>query len=348
MIENEVEFSNTIPTKSSNTSSDDDDDDNNDDDDLKQQQKMEVVVVEEDDNNDYTMRYNDRKPKWWRQLAGRRGSKAQRRAYRNEELEYYKLPSIEYGKQYDLNRIFDTEKNKPIWLEIGCGQGDNVLVNALHSEINIIGADVHKPSIGLILSRIDKATNSSNNNNTTEQYNLYTPEKDPFNDDASTEEDGTTITPTLPPLHDNNNDNNELPLYSNVRIFAGDGIKLLYSIPTSSLSKVIITFPDPWYKDRHKEFRILQGHTLDDIHRVLLKKSSSNDNNNNGGGQLCLATDHPVFQSWVLKLTKEKKFRQLPLSNNHHRTTWLPVISKYEQKGWEEDRPTLLTCWEAI
>mmetsp|Transcript_31524 Transcript_31524/g.46521 ORF Transcript_31524/g.46521 Transcript_31524/m.46521 type:complete len:325 (+) Transcript_31524:120-1094(+) len=304
-----------------------------------------IVNVEIDDDNkghrserieekdrDYEIKYNDRKPRWWKQLSSysRRGSKAQQRAY--QTMQSHKLPSIKYGEMHDFDKVFETSKSKAIWLEIGCGQGDNLLANAeFHPDIAMIGADVHKPSVGLSLLRIKKAIQDKEY---WRDYNLYSPSKDPCvtnegEDGAnpSAEAGGTISCP----------DSKEDP-YSNARIFPGDGIKLLRYIPNSSLSVLMITFPDPFYKERYKEHRVLQSHTILDIHRVLKP-----------GGRFHVATDHPVFYEWVMKLMEQTThlFNRLH-DQSADRISWLPVISKYEQKGWSEERKTFLLSWETV
>jgi tRNA G46 methylase TrmB len=102
------------------------------------------------------------------------------------------------------------------------------------------------------------------------------------------------------------------------------------------------------------------------------------------GGRLYLATDHFGYHEWSHEQVKkfndqnniptEEESRNTKLSSmsNHNdnanffakskknpgafrlveptpdRSTWLPVVSKYEQKGYDEGRKTYLSCWEAI
>lgn len=301
-------------------------------DDSIEEQRLETV---KEKDGDCEIKYNGRKPRWWKQLSSysRRGSKAQQRAY--QTMQSHKLPAIKYGDMHDFDEIFKSTKSKTIWLEVGCGQGDNLLANAeFHPEIAIIGADVHKPSVGLSLLRIEKAIQDGKYWN---GYNLYTPSKDPFI--ANDEEDRNISHAEAYVKSDqiNHSDSQDAP-YCNLRIFPGDGIKLLQYIPTSSLSVLMITFPDPFYKDRYKEHRVVQGHTILDIHRVLKP-----------GGRFHVATDHPVYHEWVTKLMEKTTNLFIKLNDpSAHRTTWLPVISKYEQKGWDENRKTFLLSWEAL
>jgi tRNA (guanine-N7-)-methyltransferase len=271
-----------------------------------------------------SIQYDSRKPRWWRELAGRRGSKAQRRAYR--EMKVHKLPKIAYGQVYDLQEVFSLQPLQ-VWLEIGCGKGDVVLANAEKCPgIAHIGADVHKPGIGCILLRIEESLKTGSY---WKGYDLYSREKDPFvkegedTPEVLLAESSTAFFPSLAP-------------YSNVRIFAGDGVKLLQGFARSSLFAVLMTFPDPWPKDSDTKHRLIQQQTIHDMYHVL-----QND------GLFYLATDHPVYYEWTIQCFARcgelfQKIEPCP-----DRSDWLPAISKYERKGWQEGRDTLLACWQA-
>jgi tRNA G46 methylase TrmB len=294
-------------------------------------QSIDIIEDEqENDQGDYKVasplhheeeiKYQNRKPKWWGRVAGRRGSKAQRRAYRS--MESHKLASISYGELYDFQELFCS---KEIWLEIGSGQGHVLLANSeRHTDAVMIGADIHKAGVGLTLLRIEAAINSSEY---WRDYSIYSTTKDPFTEKATGEDDDEVFPPPTP----------DKQVYSNVRVFPGDGMKLLRSISTSSLSVTLMTFPDPWDEAGEKQFRLLQNHTLEDFHRILKP-----------GGRFFLATDHIVFYKWSLELfaASPQQFRKVEPCPP--RAAWLPVISKYEQKGWDEGRRTNLVCWETI
>ena len=94
----------------------------------------------------------ERKPLWWRQQAGRRGTKGQRATLRRMENLGYVLEKKKYKpgvEGYSLVDLFakslgkltashDREKRntdmseseKEYWLEIGFGRGENILTNA--------------------------------------------------------------------------------------------------------------------------------------------------------------------------------------------------------------------------
>jgi tRNA G46 methylase TrmB len=257
--------------------------------------------------------YDEKKPKWWKQVAGRKGTKAQRRAY--QTMTFHRLSTVTFGQMYDFRTILGYQY---VWLELGSGQGHVLLANAKnHPQIAMIGADIHQPGIGKTLMQIQLALKKSDN----------------------------TTSITLPNLMDTEVKKNQVNFvtnlsipYSNVRVYPGDGIKLIHAISDSSLSVILMTFPDPWSKrDTHHRYRLLQNHTLQQIHRVLLPN-----------GRFYLATDDPIlFESSLDLFTNNSSFFTL-VTPCPPRSEWLPVVSKYEQKGWDEGRNTLMACWEKI
>ena len=139
-------------------------------------------------------------------------------------------------------------------------------------------------------------------------------------------------------------------LYSNLRLHTGDGTKLLACLPDHSVHAILVTFPDPFVNQ--VGCRLLQVSVLEEIWRVLVPQ-----------GRLYLATDHAGYHAWSQvqvelfnqqqqqqqqqdDTTKSRCFRLVEPTPD--RRLWLPVVSKYEQKGWDEGRSTHLSCWEAI
>jgi tRNA (guanine-N7-)-methyltransferase len=58
---------------------------------------------------------------------------------------------------------------------------------------------------------------------------------------------------------------------ANVIFLRGDAKKFLQNvIPDSSLQRVHVYFPDPWWRNKHKKRRVLNEQTLADIQRVLI------------------------------------------------------------------------------
>ena len=92
--------------------------------------------------------YVGKKPKWWKRVAGRHGSKQQRWALTN-------LISTNYWTSLStIQNHSMTEKYKERCLEIG--QGHVLLENARNYPHRLyIGADIHKPALGALLLRIN-------------------------------------------------------------------------------------------------------------------------------------------------------------------------------------------------
>lgn len=76
---------------------------------------------------------------------------------------------------------------------------------------------------------------------------------------------------------------------ANVRIYDNDVRALLPRLPTSSLNRISLLFPDPWPKTRHAKRRFVGPSNLDEVSRLLAD-----------GGEFRVATDHPVYARWTL------------------------------------------------
>jgi len=75
----------------------------------------------------------------------------------------------------------------------------------------------------------------------------------------------------------------------NVRLFRDDARLLVDRLPSRSLERVFILFPDPWPKLRHHKRRIVSDAVLDRLADVLVD-----------GAQLRIATDDPGYLEWIL------------------------------------------------
>ncbi|KAL3912806.1 MAG: hypothetical protein SGILL_006741 [Bacillariaceae sp.] len=201
-------------------------------------------------------------------------------------------------------------------------------------------------------------------------YTTYSTSLDPYaNDPPDTPECAATLEH---PHIDNNNNNQQAEeeesitksSYSNLRIHPGDGFKLLPKIPSGSLDAILVTFPDPFPKEAQTQWRLIQVQTVLEFHRILRKAEG-----NRPGGVFFLATDHKGYFEWTHSVMDQvnnimverdddnddddddddakstTKFRLVEPCPS--RMQWLPAISTYEQKGWDEGRSTNLACWEA-
>jgi tRNA G46 methylase TrmB len=274
--------------------------------------------------------YNARKPKWWKQISGN-PTKAQQLATK-EILETHRLPRVPYGSFIRFDDLFPASCDN-IWLEVGFGRGENLLALSFNKNIACIGAEISLPGIGILCRRMQQGIRRKSSWTGCIKYSR---ECDPYSADS--------LAPTQTLVHESSITDQEDSVYDNVRIYPGDGVKLLPYIQSSSLAAVLATFPDPFSQDQYKEFRLIQIHTLVEIHRVLNKKKPSS-------GRFFLATDNEAYYDWSHS-TMDQLNSEMPrfrlLEPCPDRSEWLPAISRYEQKGWDEGRRTRLSCWEAL
>lgn len=277
-------------------------------------------VEEHSSNTVKSNEYISRKPRWWRQKS-HRPSKAQKRAMQ-EMMEYQLIPPG-YGQVLNWEQVFH-KVPREIWLEIGFGDGDNLLRLAeQYPEYSFVGAEVHQPAVGKVMRRMQEGIAAGSY---WSEYTLYSSSIDPFADGGETTSEAPTS--SLPPT-------TSRP-YSNLRIRRGDAIKLLPSLPVHSVSNILITNPDPFPKAQ-QQWRILQSTTVKALWKVLEQ-----------GGQLYLATDHAEFFQWSLDTIGAETTLFTRIDPCPDRSSWLPVVSCYEQRGWQGGRKTLLTCWKAL
>lgn len=76
---------------------------------------------------------------------------------------------------------------------------------------------------------------------------------------------------------------------TNIRLHHGDAIDLLAWLPSASLAKVYLLYPDPWPKRRHWKRRFVQDRTVAMLARVLRP-----------GGEFRFASDIDDYAAWTL------------------------------------------------
>jgi tRNA G46 methylase TrmB len=297
--------------------------------------------------------YNSKKPTWWKRVAGRRGSKSQRRSILNMTEAGYVIPT-KIGKldhELSMSKLFQSDvlgtplqandilipksscSNPPdfqgiVNLELGFGLGDNLLTLAMkYPQQYYLGAEIHSPGVGTALGRMEEALKS----------NSYWMEQSWFDTDHKERI-----------LSNQTNIPNQKP-YDNLRIFPGDGVKLLSSLPDQSIDAIYVTFPDPFPKESDVDFRLIQEETLSSFARILKR-----------GGCFYLATDAPSFDEWTMQIFNRVMMKHNPNHLEDHKTgwqvvmpcpdrnLWLPVVSKYEEKGIHEGRRTMCRCWRYV
>lgn len=76
---------------------------------------------------------------------------------------------------------------------------------------------------------------------------------------------------------------------ANIRVHADDGRPLLRLLPTASVDRAFILFPDPWPKKRHRKRRLVSDETVAELARVM-----------RAGGELRIATDIGEYACAIL------------------------------------------------
>ena len=76
----------------------------------------------------------------------------------------------------------------------------------------------------------------------------------------------------------------------NIRLYAEDATDIIEALPSASLSRVFVLFPDPWPKTRHHKRRFIQMSMLDAFACVMKP-----------GAELRFATDDQGYLLWTLE-----------------------------------------------
>jgi tRNA (guanine-N7-)-methyltransferase len=116
-------------------------------------------------------------------------------------------------------------------------------------------------------------------------------------------------------------------------VYNDDARLLIEKLPSHSISKVFILYPDPWPKVRHHKRRLVSKVTLDMLARVMKP-----------GAELRLATDDADYCTWMLEaLESHPDFAWQARKADDWLNPWDDWIpTRYEQKALA-GRPTYLT-----
>lgn len=236
--------------------------------------------------------YNPKKPKWWCRLSGN-PSRAQKRAT-NAIFQTHRLPDISYGNFLSWNTFFPP--NTEIWMEIGSGRGENLLALAHRKSkdnIGLVGVEINRSGMGTICQRMQQGLSTGCY---WSGYTVYSPSVEtssPISNESNEDYDVMDYQSTRSEVTDMRG--NSWTPYQNLRLYPGDGVKLFSKIPTSSVTRILVTFPDPFPLDHEKEWRLVQVSTLKEIHRILRKSKEC-------PGALFIATDHEGFYEWCKEI----------------------------------------------
>ena len=110
----------------------------------------------------------------------------------------------------------------------------------------------------------------------------------------------------------------------NVRVASEDGMELLQnSITAESLAGILIFFPDPWHKKKHKKRRMIQA---DFVHMAATRLKP--------GGILHLATDWEDYAQQMLEvLSAEPMLINTSPENAYVERPQSRPLTKYEERG---------------
>jgi tRNA (guanine-N7-)-methyltransferase len=120
----------------------------------------------------------------------------------------------------------------------------------------------------------------------------------------------------------------------NVRLYDQDAVELLDWLPSASLERIDLLYPDPWPKKRHWKRRFVNQTNLDRIARCLKR-----------GGTFRFATDIGSYVEWTLDAVAKNGRMTLIDPGGDHSVPW-PVWpgTRYEAKAMREGRrPEYLT-----
>ena len=120
----------------------------------------------------------------------------------------------------------------------------------------------------------------------------------------------------------------------NVAVHPGDARDLLDVLPTESIGRVFLLYPDPWPKRRHHRRRFVTPEHLEPLARVMAP-----------GAELRVATDIPDYVRQTLEEVPRHNFEWLADGPADWRRPWPDWIrTRYEAKALREGRgPLYLT-----
>ena len=125
----------------------------------------------------------------------------------------------------------------------------------------------------------------------------------------------------------------------NIRIHHGDARDVLARLPTASLERVDLLYPDPWPKRRQRKRRFVSDETLGLMVRALAV-----------GGSLHFASDIDDYTGWTLALTLQCTALCWTATNaNDWRHPWPDWQStRYEEKARAQGRDSAYLTFTRI
>ena len=115
----------------------------------------------------------------------------------------------------------------------------------------------------------------------------------------------------------------------NIRLHHGDAADVIAWLPTRSLARIDLIYPDPWPKRRHWKRRFVQRRSILEMARILRP-----------GGELRFVTDVSDYAAWTLKhLPPSSGFEWTAERADDWRLPWPDFAgTRYEAKAKREGR----------
>ncbi len=88
----------------------------------------------------------------------------------------------------------------------------------------------------------------------------------------------------------------DAPLPGNLRVWAADARRLMTLLPSGSISRLFLLFPDPWPKARHAKRRFVHPALVPEVARLLRP-----------GAEWRIASDDPTYRAWVSVIMAEQE-----------------------------------------
>jgi tRNA (guanine-N7-)-methyltransferase len=116
---------------------------------------------------------------------------------------------------------------------------------------------------------------------------------------------------------------------ANIRLHHGDATDVLAWLPSASLARFDLLYPDPWPKRRHWKRRFVQDGSIAQIARVVRP-----------GSEFRFVTDWPDYAAWTLRhLARAPDFEWTAARADDWRLPWAGFTStRYEAKAKREGR----------
>jgi tRNA (guanine-N7-)-methyltransferase len=115
----------------------------------------------------------------------------------------------------------------------------------------------------------------------------------------------------------------------NIRLYHGDATDVLAWLPSASLARFDLLYPDPWPKRRHWKRRFVQDNSVAAIARLVER-----------GGEFRFASDIPDYVAWTLaRLARSPHFTWTAERADDWRLPWPHWPgTRYEAKAKREGR----------